>query len=59
MKDTVRLEIRLSRTLKQRLEAEAKTCEESLNTYLVMILGHRKRVRVNIPTEGGHYLGYK
>jgi len=58
MKDTVRLEIRLSRTLKERLEREAKCCEESMNAYLLMIIGHRKRVRVNLPTEGGQYLGY-
>jgi hypothetical protein len=58
MKEKVRVEIRMPKTLKERLELEAKCCEESMNAYLLMIIGHRKRVRVNLRTEGGHYLGF-
>jgi len=58
MKYESRIEIRVSSYLKKRLMVEAKCCEQSLNTYLIMVLNHRKRVKVNVPSEKGYYVGY-
>jgi hypothetical protein len=58
MEAKVRVEIRISRPLYDRLRQEATVCEESLNAYILMIIGHRKRVKVNVPSEKGYYIGY-
>ena len=58
MKKNARVEVRMTQLLRNRLLHESKACEESLNTYLLMIIGHRKRVKLPIPTEEGYYRGF-
>ena len=55
MKAIARVEIRMRPELKQRLQAEAKLCDMSMNAYLVATLIYRRRVKNVILTEEGHY----
>jgi predicted HicB family RNase H-like nuclease len=58
MKEKARVELRMSEELKKRLQAEATMCEESLNTYCLMILRYRRKTKSVVPTREGRYLGY-
>jgi len=55
MKESARIEIRVSPKLKERLQAEATLCGMSLSAYLKATITYRRRVKNVILTDEGHY----
>jgi hypothetical protein len=51
--------IRLTPGLKAQLKSEASLLEQSMQDYVLSIIRYRKRVKNNVATDEGRYLGYK